>query len=63
MAPSKEPAGSLRVVSGGDEHVDDLPDLVDRAVDLAAPTGDLHLGRIDLPAVTDSRVGRAGWPR
>jgi hypothetical protein len=36
-----------------DEVVDDLPELVDRAVDVAPLTGDLHIGFADLPAVTD----------
>jgi hypothetical protein len=36
-----------------DEHVNDLPELVDRSVDIAPLPGHLHLGFVDLPAVTD----------
>jgi hypothetical protein len=35
-----------------DEYVDDLAELVDRAVDVAPPTGDPHVGLVDLPAVS-----------
>jgi hypothetical protein len=34
--------------------VDDLAELVDRAVDVPPPTGDLHVGLVDLPAITNS---------
>jgi hypothetical protein len=37
----EEPAGRCRVPPRGHEHVDDLPELVDRAVDIAPPAGDL----------------------
>ena len=33
--PLEEPAGSGRIAPWGDEHVDDLAELVDRAVDVA----------------------------
>jgi hypothetical protein len=36
-----------------DEHVNDLPELVDRSVEIAPPAGDPDLGLIDLPAVAD----------
>jgi hypothetical protein len=40
--------------------VDDLADLVDRAVDVAPPARDLHVGLVDLSAVTTAcRQGRA----
>jgi hypothetical protein len=38
---------------GGDEHVDDLPCLVDRAVHVAPLSADPDGGLIDLPAVAD----------
>jgi hypothetical protein len=37
----EEPAGRGRVPPGGHEHVDDLPELVDRPVDIAPQAGDL----------------------
>jgi hypothetical protein len=51
--PFEEPAGSRRVPPWRDEYVDDLPELVDRAIAIAPPTGDLHIRLVDLPAVTD----------
>src|SRR5829696_8686694 len=47
----EEPVGGVSVSSGGDEHVDDLAELVDRAVDIAPLAGDLHVGLINLPAI------------
>jgi hypothetical protein len=49
----EEPAGGCRIPPRGDEDVDDLPELVDRAVDLAPPAGDLHVGLVREPALTD----------
>ena len=40
-------------LAGGDEHVDDLPELVDRSIDVAPLPSHLHVGLVDLPAVTD----------
>ena len=51
--PLQEPVGGRGISPSGDEHVDDLAELVDRAEDVAPPAGDLHLGLVDLPAVTD----------
>ena len=39
--------------AAGDEHVDDLPGLIDCAVDVAPPAGDLHIRLVDAPAGTD----------
>jgi hypothetical protein len=36
-----------------DEHVDDLAELVDRPIHVPPPAGDLHIGLVHLPAVTD----------
>ena len=44
----------------GDEHVDDLAELIDRTVDIAPPTGDLHIGLVYLPAVTDGMAAGPG---
>jgi len=35
------------------EHVDDLPCLVDRAVDIAPLSSHPHVGLVDLPAIAD----------
>jgi len=57
--PLKDPTGRPQITPWGDEHVDDLPELIDRTVDVAPPTGDLHIRLVDLPAITD---GMAAWP-
>ena len=55
-----KPVGGVSVSSGGHEHVDDLAELVDRAVHIAPLPGDLQVGLIDLPAVAPRcRQGRA----
>jgi hypothetical protein len=59
MARSKKRRGCLGVALRGDQHVDDLAELVDRTVDVAPPTGDLCVALIGLPAVAD---GVAAWP-
>ena len=51
--PLEEPAGGLGVAPRGDEHIDDPPELVDRSIDVAPLAGDLHVGLIHLPAVSD----------
>jgi len=64
--PLEEAVGGLGVATRGHEHVDDLPGLVDRAVDVAPPAGDPHVGLVDLPAVNDAMTagpGRLGQQR
>jgi hypothetical protein len=51
--PLEEAAGCLGVALWGDEHVDDLAELVDCAVDVAPPPGDLHVGLVHQPAIPD----------
>ncbi len=49
-----------------DVDVDDLAVLVDRPVHVPPPSGDLHIGLIDEPTVTDrvsARSGRVGQER
>jgi hypothetical protein len=46
----------------GHIHVDDLPDLVDRPVDLAPLTGHLDVSLVYPPAVPDTVAARA-WRR
>jgi hypothetical protein len=63
VAPSgllEEPAGSGRVAPWGDEHVDDLAELVDGLVGVAPPSGDLQVGLVDLPAITDAVAAGPG---
>jgi hypothetical protein len=42
------------------EHVDHLPELVDRAVYIPPLAGDLHLGLVHEPAVADGVPARSG---
>jgi hypothetical protein len=50
----EELAGGLRVATRGHEHVDDLPELIDGAVDVTPPASHLHVGLINLPAAANS---------
>jgi hypothetical protein len=58
--PLEEPAGSGRIAPRGDEHVDNLPELVDGSVDVAPLAGYLQVGFVDLPAVTDGVAAGPG---
>jgi hypothetical protein len=49
---AEEPAGGVGVPTCRHEHVDDLPVLVDRPVDVAPHAVDFHVGFVDEPAVT-----------
>jgi len=44
----------------GDEHVDDLPELVDRAAHIPPLAGDLDVGLVDLPAIPDTMPAGSG---
>jgi hypothetical protein len=47
------------------EHIDDLPELIDRTVHIAPATSHLHIGLICLPAIPDrvpAGPGRWGCP-
>ena len=57
--PFEEPPGCLSVALRSDEYVDDLPELVDRAIDVPPPPSDLHLRLVHLPAVPEAM---ATWP-
>jgi hypothetical protein len=52
--------GCLGVAPRGDEDVDDLPELVDGAVDVAPLTGDLHVRLVHLPAISDAMSAGPG---
>jgi hypothetical protein len=56
----KEPVGRHGVPAGGDEHVDDLAELVDRSVDVPPVASHLHVGLVDLPAIANAV---ATWSR
>jgi hypothetical protein len=49
----EEPACRPGVTLRGDEHVDDLAELVDGAVHVPPLAGDLHVGLVDPPTVPD----------
>src|SRR4029450_12534850 len=54
----EEPAGGPEVAPRGDDHVDDLAELVDRTIDVAPPAGDLDIGLIHLPAISNTMSAR-----
>jgi len=56
--PLEELAGRPDVAPPGDEHVDDLAKLVDRPVHLAPAAGDLHIGLVHLPAISNTMSAR-----
>jgi hypothetical protein len=55
----EEPLGCLGVALWGDEDVDDLPELVDGAVDVAPLAGDLHIGLVHGPLISHTV---SAWP-
>jgi hypothetical protein len=62
----EEPAGRGGVPASGDQHVDDLPVLVNRPVHVPPDPVDLHIRLIHEPAVTrgvTSEPGRVGQQR
>jgi hypothetical protein len=64
MACAKDRPGRHGVLAGGDEHVDDLTELVDRPVDVPPVASHLHVGLVDLPAIAPAwRPGRAASAR
>ena len=48
----EESAGRRYVPLRGDQHVDDLPELVDRPVQIDPPAGDLDVGFVNEPAIS-----------
>jgi len=56
----EEPMGRLRVALWRDQHVDDLPEPVDRAVDVAPPAGDLHIRLVHGPAISHAMPAGPG---
>jgi hypothetical protein len=68
----EEPAGRFPVTSFACVHVDDLPELVDRPVQVAPLAVNFHIGFVDLPSVAghvpagsgdlDERRGKPAHP-
>src|SRR5215217_7139538 len=58
--PFEEPPGCLRVALESDEHVDDLPELVDRAINVPPLPSDLHIRLVHLPAIPDAMPAGPG---
>ena len=56
----EEPAGGGGVPLLGQQHVDDLPVLVDRAVEVPPPPGHLDVGLVDEPPVSGGVPERSG---
>jgi hypothetical protein len=54
----EEPSGCLEVAVRGDDHLEDLAELVSRTIDVAPLARDLHVGLVDLPAITDGVPAR-----
>jgi hypothetical protein len=58
--PGEESAGGRGVSVAGEQHIDDLATLVDRAVDVAPGVVDLDVGLVDEPAVAGRVAGKLG---
>jgi hypothetical protein len=56
----EEPAGCLDIALCRDEDIDDLAELVDRAVHVAPPPGHLDVGFVNLPAIADGVPAQPG---
>jgi hypothetical protein len=52
--------GGLGVALWRDEHVDDLPELIDRSIHVLPSTLDLHLGLVHEPTISHGVPARAG---
>ena len=55
----EEPAGGRQVALGCGQDVDDLPVLLDRPIQLDAPSGDFHIGFVEEPPVAGGVPARA----
>jgi hypothetical protein len=58
--PLEEPTRCPGVPLWGDEHVDDLPELIDRSVDIAPSAGHLDVGLVHEPTISYGVPARAG---
>jgi hypothetical protein len=59
MAPLNELTSGRGVTTRRDEHINDLPELINSTVDVAPLPADLDVGLVDLPAITHQM---AAWP-
>jgi hypothetical protein len=59
MARSKNRRAAV-ITPRGDEHVDDLPELIDRTVHIPPSSSDLHVGLVHEPAISYSVPAGAG---
>ena len=60
MACWENRRGCGGVATWGDEHVDDLSELVDRSVDVAPLSSHLHIGLVHEPAIAHGVPAGAG---
>ena len=58
---AEESAGGCQIPLLGDQHVDDMPELVDRAVQVDRPPSDLDVGFVDEPAISRSVPAGPGY--
>jgi hypothetical protein len=56
----EEPVRRFAVSPGRRVHVDDLPELVDRPIQVDPPSGDLDVGLVHMPAVADPVPAESG---
>jgi hypothetical protein len=57
---SEEPPGRTAIAAGRDQHVDDLPMLVDGPVDVAPLAVDLEVGHVGVPPIARCMTGESG---
>jgi hypothetical protein len=60
MAWFEEPVSRHGVTPRGDQHINDLPELVDRSVHVPPSPGDFHVGLVHEPAIAYSVPAGAG---
>jgi hypothetical protein len=60
IAPPRRTGERPRIPPHGEEHVDDLAELIDPSVQIPPPTGDLHIRLVHEPAVSDDVAAWAG---
>ena len=58
--PLKEPMGCPQITPWREQDVDDLPELIDRTVDVAPAASHFHRGLICLPAIPDRAATEPG---
>jgi hypothetical protein len=58
--PAEEPPGRVSVPAGRDQHVDDLPVLVDRPVHVPPDSVDFDVGLVDVPPIAGRVPGESG---